>query len=512
MPIAPPAPLSRGRRIYLWVLIFVSGMSVMALELTASRVLAPHFGTSIFVWANVIGLIMVALSVGYLIGGRYAERRPELAILLRIVAAGAIAAAIIPAVVRPLASRVIDALGGHPGAVQVVVGSFVTLLLLFGLPIVLLGMTSPFAIRLLTLDRPQVGEAAGTVFAVSTLGSIVGTFAPAFFLVPTIGTRATLLLFAAILLGTVAVGMWGLRGALVGAALLALVPGLARAGVRPSARQLAEVESAYQFIEVTEDGPVRALRFEEGMTVQSEERSDSPLTNGYWDLLLPMPNLVPSPKPRVLILGLAVGTIAKGIVESRPAGAVSVVGVELDPAVVALGEKFFSLARLHDRIEVHVEDARAYLEHSTERVDMILLDVYANQRYIPPHLVTEEFFQLARAHLAPGGFLVANVNSPTTRSKLLQSFVKTLRQAFPLVEAIQVPKKWNFELVCSAEPLDWEGAGPRIPDSLQVVYNFARKHHVQLDDAEGQVFTDDRAPVELLTDSAVFDGSRAHAR
>ena len=490
----------------MWVLIFVSGMSVMALEITASRVMSPHFGSSIFVWANVIGIIMVALSVGYFVGGRLAERRPELNVLLRIVAAGALSAAIIPALVRPLATHVIDLLSGRAGAVQVIAGSFVTLLLLYGLPIVLLGMTSPFAIRLLTLDRPQVGEAAGGVFAVSTVGSILGTFVPAFVLVPTIGTRATLLIFAVLLLATVAFGFWGARGSAV-LVLLAGVPYVAHASIRPSAHQLAEVESPYQYVEVTEDGPVRALRFDEGLMVQSEERANSPLTGGYWDLLLPLPNLPRAEKPKVLILGLAAGTIARGMIESRPEGAISVTGVEIDPDVVALGERFFSLKRLAGRIDVHVEDARAFLARSAERYDLVLLDVYANQRYIPPHLVTREFFAEVKAHLAPGGALVANVNSPTTESKLLRSFVKTLRAEFTLVDAVHAPKHWNYELVCSSEPMDWDGAAARVPEALRPIVMFERDHRVLLDDTDGLLLTDDRAPVELLTDAAVYASS-----
>ena len=151
-----------------------------------------------------------------------------------------------------------------------------------------------------------------------------------------------------------------------------------------------------------------------------------------------------------------------------------------------------------------VEDARVYLVRSTERFDLILLDVYANESYVPPHLVTQEFFQTVKEHLAPGGVLVCNVNAPRNDSLLLTSFFKTLESVFPNVEALQREGTWNRELIASDGPLDWAGAASRMPASLQGVWQSALQMRTPADSRGGMLLTDDRAPVELLTDAQVF--------
>jgi spermidine synthase len=291
--------------------------------------------------------------------------------------------------------------------------------------------------------------------------------------------------------------------------VLALVPWLSHQRIHSSPSILEETETAYQYVQVVEDGPERSMRFDEGRTIQSEERSDGRLTNGYWDLVEAMPELAGVAHPRVLILGMAAGSVARGIVENRAPGSISVVGVEIDPKVIELGRKYFALGHLGANVEVHAEDARAFLEHSADRFDMVVLDVYANQRYIPPHLVTQEFFHRVKQRLTPGGFLVANVNSPTASSRLLQSFVRTIRSEFSVVESVAVPRRWNWELVASSAPLPWETAVGRVPEIFRPVLEYARTRRQSLDDHLGMVLTDDRAPVELLTDSAVYESSVA---
>ena len=446
------APLKVSRT-YIWVVSFVSGMCVMALEMTASRVVSPHFGTSISVWANVIGLILVALSVGYWFGGRWAERSPRLETLLKLLLAAAVLAGLIPFLAGPLAERFIDGLSGLNGVTLARVGSFLLIALLFFAPIMLLGVTSPFVIKLLSTDQ-RVGETAGQVFALSTVGSIIGTFVPAFWLVPTIGTRATVMLFASVLFAVVGVGLLGRRVGVVALLPLGLTFWVARMPVKGWPGQVAEAESAYQYIQITERAGLRAMRFDEGNMIQSQERASTPFTDGYWDALFVLPSLARAPKPKVLILGFAAGTAARGMLELRPEGALELTGVELDPEVLALGRRYFSVGRLEPRMTLVVEDARVFLTRSREQYDFILLDCYANQRYIPAHLVTQEFFTLVRAHLAPGGLLVANVNAPVPDSVLLHSFDRTLKSVFPEVERLDVPHRWNREILASTFTFD----------------------------------------------------------
>lgn len=495
------------KRTYLWVVAFVSGMCVMAIEMTASRLVAPYFGTSLFVWANVIGTIMAALAVGYWVGGKLAERSPKPDTLLFILLAASVLAMLIPFAVAPFSYIVITKLVVTSGAMLIAVGSFVVLLLLFVGPILLMGMTSPFLIKLLS-DHRGAGETAGGVFAISTVGSLVGTFAPAFFLVPTIGSRATVLLFAGILLVTVMIGLVGKR-AILALAIFLIVPWAAQVPVRASERSLAEVESPYQYIQILENKGARFLRFNEGMADQSVEYADSPYTGRYWDTVYPLPNLTKAEKPRVLILGLATGTIARGIIQTRPPGSVHVTGVEIDAQVVAFGRQFFSLASLpEDQLDIVIEDARTFLQRTDEKYDMILVDAYANQLYIPPHMATQEFFTLAKSRLNPGGILVANVNAPLTTSPLLTSIVKTVESVFQHVDLYHVPLSWNRVIVASEQKIDWEGARSRLPEELGPVFAQVRNERGDIDSSTGMILTDDRAPVELMTDAMIFDAYR----
>jgi predicted membrane-bound spermidine synthase len=187
-------------------------MCVMALEMTASRLIAPYFGTSLYVWGNVLSIILVALTLGYWVGGQWADRSPRPETLLRVLLVGSGLALLAPSVSMPLATFVLAHLGGMSGSTLVIGGSLVVLVLLFAAPIFFMGMTSPFVIRLLGNNEQQgAGETSGSVFALSTVGSIVGTFLPAFWLVPELGTRATIRLFSGILLALVSVGLVGFR-------------------------------------------------------------------------------------------------------------------------------------------------------------------------------------------------------------------------------------------------------------------------------------------------------------
>ncbi len=499
---APAMIQSGAARRYVWVVSFTSGMCVMALEMTASRVVSPHFGTSLSVWANVIGLILVALALGYWWGGRWAERSPELPTLLRILAAAAGLAALIPFLSGPLARGFVAAFAQANGSSVIRVGSFVVVALLFFAPVLLLGMSSPFVIKLLARDA--VGDTSGRVFALSTVGSLVGTFAPAFWLVPAIGTRATVWLFAGLLFAVVGFGLFGRRLGWLAVLPLLLLPLVSRLPIKPDPAQLAEAESEYQYVEVANEvGGYRSLKLDEGTMMQSRERADTPFTEGYWDALFLLPSLSPAPSPKVLILGFAVGTAARGMLETRAPGALDVTGVELDPKVLELGRRYFSIDRLlaGGHLKLAVDDARVFLERDGGRYDFILLDCYANQRYIPPHLVTREFFQLVRAHLAPGGVFVANANAPGPSSTLLRSLDRTLAEVFAHLERLDVPKKWNRELVASNTPLDWGGAGRRLPEGLRERWPEVLTWRVQAEGEGGLLLTDDRAPVELMIDA-----------
>ena len=322
------------RRAALAALVLGAGTGSLATEIAASRMLAPYFGSSTIVWANLIGIVLAGLALGYWLGGRLADRRPERRLLGLIVLAAALWVAMTPFVARPF----LDAAVGNldDASAGAVIGSFFAVLLLFAPAVVMLGMVSPFAIRLAITDVATAGAVAGRFYALSTFGSLLGTFVPALIAIPLVGTQRTLLGTAALLAlsASFLLGRKVLVLAVAIAALGALPPG----AVKAEAGLLHEEDSLYQFIQVVErDDGRRLLRLNEGVAVHSVWREDTVLTGGVWDAFLALPPLLDRPLRSVAILGNAAGTTARALGVFYPDARVD--GVELDPAVSRVGRK-----------------------------------------------------------------------------------------------------------------------------------------------------------------------------
>src|SRR5574341_2032530 len=246
-------------RKYLYFTVFVSGMTTLAAELSASRLIGNVFGTSNLVWASIIGLILIYLTLGYFLGGRWADRWPEAASMYRVLAWGAFTLGVVPYIATPVlrfAARAFEGLD-----VAVLLGSFVAVLILFSVPVTLLGTISPFAIRLSVDDPKRAGVTSGTIYAISTLGSFIGTFLPVLVTIPTVGTRLTFLLFSLILLTAALSGLWRFAGRpdflkyLWMPAVLILISIFASGGnLKNSTGQIYETESAYNYIQVQQIG------------------------------------------------------------------------------------------------------------------------------------------------------------------------------------------------------------------------------------------------------------------
>jgi spermidine synthase len=481
------------------VLVFAGGAGTLATEIAASRLLAPYFGSSTIVWANIIGLILVYLSVGYWLGGRVADRRPDPRLLGGMVVVAALLIAATPFVARPildLALRGLDAVD-----VGAVVGSFFAALALFAVPITLLGAVSPFAIRLALVDVGEAGTVAGRLYALSTVGSIVGTFLSAIVTIPLVGTQRTmlgaavlLLVGAALLLGS----RWQLLTVVV-AALLFVPAGT----IKPTPGLLHEAESPYQYVQVVErqDG-ARALRLNEGVAVHSLWRPGSVLTGGVWDMFLLVPPLVERPMERMLVIGNAGGTVARAYGELYPD--VRIDGVEIDPEVSEAGRRYLGLGD-NPNLSIVEADGRPYLELTDERYDVIVVDAY-HQPYIPFYLATAEFFRLARERLEPGGVLALNVATVPGDERLSRAIGTTVLAAFPQAWRWR-PLRFNelllaFDQAVAAEELRGR-AGDAPPEVAELVSLFRRG--VEPVEAEGRPLTDDRAPVEWLTDRMIID-------
>ena len=490
---AAPAAVGRVSRGALSALVFGAGTGSLAVEICASRLLAPYYGSSTIVWANLIGLVLASLALGYWLGGRLADRRPSPRLLGTLVLAAAVLVAAVPFVARPLLD--VTARGLDELSAGAVVGSFFGTLLLFAPPVLVLGMVAPFAIRLAIDDVGSAGAVAGRLYALSTAGSLLGTFLPALVTIPLVGTQRTLLGAAALLAASGAL-LLERRALLVAvgiAALLALPPG----AVKSTAGLLYEEESPYQYVQVVERAGVRKLYLNEGIAVHSVWRSDSVLTGGVWDAFLAVPLLLERPPRSLAILGNAGGTVARAFGVYYPH--VEIDGVEIDPAVTEAGRRYLGLDD-NARLRTHDADARPFLRASDRRYDLIFVDAY-HQPYVPFYLATREFFALARERLRPGGLIALNVATVPEDRRLVRALAGTLAREFPQVRVWPV-LRFNHIVVGLTRPV----RAPRVP-AQRVLRPLGRLLRTQLSapvPAARRPWTDDRAPVEWITDRMIL--------
>jgi spermidine synthase len=502
-------------RAYLSLAVFTAGMTTLAVEVSASRLLGNVFGTSNLVWANIIGLILVYLTAGYFIGGRWADRSPNPRTFYQLLAWAAFTAGLVPLAARPVLRFAAEAVANFDAAVMG--GSFFSVLILFSIPVTLLGCVSPFAIRLAIADPAQTGRVSGQMYAISTLGSIVGTFLPVLWLIPTLGTLRTFLLFAGLLLIVALFGLWRVSRS---RAVIALWMPLALGGLsafalsgylKPTEGLIYEAESEYNFIQVIQRGETRYLLLNEGQGIHSIYDPNQLETFGSWDYFLVGPyfNAAPHAPPDVkslALVGLAAGTISKQY--TAVYGPIPIDGIEIDPGIVEAGRVYFDMNE--PNLNVIVQDGRWALAHSAKRYSVIGVDAY-RLPYIPWHLATREFFEEARAHLADDGTLVINVGRTFTDRRLIDAMTGTLQSVFPSVYVVDVPDTFNSILFATVRPTRAENLqanlarmGDDVPPLLKSALARAIQN-LQPTPASRIVFTDDVAPVEQLTNSIVIN-------
>lgn len=494
----------------LQALVFIAGMTSLAAEMSASRLLEPYFGTSLFVWANIIGLILVYLSVGYYVGGRLADRYPRPQYLYSLTAVAAISLLLVPFIARPILRASLLAFSTY--SIGIFYGSLAGVILLFAIPITLLGCVSPFAIRLAVEKVEQAGNVAGSLYALSTVGSILGTFVSVFFFIPTFGTARTIISFAVMLLIISALGLgkrllWA--GVVAGIVMALLPPG----PIKSAPNMVYEHESPYNYIQVVHNGDEYDLLLNEGVAIHSIYHPGITLTRSYWDYVLVAPYFNPLHRAeqikRVAIVGLAAGTMAKEL--TTVYGPMPIDGVEIDPSIVAVGRRFFDMHEAN--IAVHETDGRYFMRTSPERYDLISLDAY-HTPYIPFHLTTAEFFHELYDHTTDDGVVVANVGRTDRDSRLVEVIARTMGEAYPSVYIINVPAPSGVEirnsLVIGSRTAGSLGQATATLRGLQKpllqgIATQAVANVVEQAKTPGLVFTDDHAPVEQLIDQMILD-------
>ncbi len=513
-----------NERRHSWLLqaiVFVGGMSSIGIELSASRLIAPYFGDSTFIWANLIGLTMLYLAIGYRLGGRVADRRPDPGLLFTLTALAGLAVAMIPVISKPILRVSMSAF--ETVSIGAFYGSLLTVLLLFAVPMTLFGFVSPFVIRLLVDDVSSTGQTAGGVYSLGTIGSIAGSFLPVLVLIPLVGTARTFYILAGLLVGLSLIGIWSLRGArqAAPAVLLALLVGtmiavLDDGTIKPPYRGelIYETESSYNYIQVLQEGDRTLLALNEGQAIHSIYDPTTLTTGGPWDYFTLGPlfaeNYDQAAVRSALIVGLAGGTAARELAVAYPG--IVIDGVEIDGTIADLGYEYFGLGDVPN-LTTHIEDGRWYLERTDGRYDIIAVDAY-HQPYIPFQLTTVEFFELVRDHLQPNGAAVINVGRTATDFRLIDVISSTMREVFPYVYAVDVERFHNTMLIGMMEPasIDAFRTHAAAAESGGLVEYIAGRAletgTIREGPAGGRVFTDDHAPIEFYTDLVILEAAR----
>jgi predicted membrane-bound spermidine synthase len=508
------------RNTLLYVTAFAGGLVSLGAELAASSLLRPHFGTANLVWAAIIGLILLYLTAGHLLGGRWADRAPRRSTLYRILAWAGFSVGLVPFAARPVLT--LAAPGLESFRFTLLAGSFVAVLLLFSIPITLLGCITPFVIRLCVKDIADSGRVSGRVYAVSTLGSFLGAFLPDLVLIPIIGTQNTFVLLSLVLLSVSGLGLvrssWS--PTLPHLALyiaLPLIIALLAVGLRGRpvkadgpGEVLYETESPYNYIQVVEQSNgCRQLLLNEGGGIHSLTCPNRLETPGPWDYFLIGPYFnAPPHRPEdvdnVALIGLAAGTTARQLTEVY--GPIPIDGVEIDPEIVRVGEEYFGMNQ--PNLTPIIADGRYFLARTEEVYSVIGVDAY-RLPYIPPHLTTVEFFQQARDHLTHDGVLVINVGRTAQDHRLVRAIVSTLLRVFPSAHVVEVPNSFNAIVVATVQPTKASYLMENLPglEHSAFLHTTARRavENLRPTQPSDVVFTDDRASIELMTNALLFD-------
>jgi spermidine synthase len=481
--------------LYIYVLAFFSGMCIMAVELCASRLMAPFFGTSNFVWTNIIGIIMIALSVGYFVGGRLADRKPRLHIILRLLMAASAFLLVLPFLSPPLVRWLASLMGSFDSSFSFIFfGSLSAITLLFSPPIVIMGMTSPFLIRIIARSG-HVGDSAGHIFGISTIGSVLGTFLPVLVFIPTVGTATTILFFAAALFVVTALGFASRRTAVlcVAAAVPFLFP---IPPMREIPGKVYSTESAYQYIVVFDRGPSRYLAYNDAVGFQTVANKTSVFTGLYYDYYSLLPELLETPPQSALIIGLGGGIIANQINYFYPEIAID--GVEIDPKVIEIARTYFALV---DTVKVFNQDGRIFVNLGKRKYDIVIVDAYTQQVYIPFHLTTVEFFSQVKRGLSSKGILAMNVSAARDDSPLIKSITNTLRLVFGHVYQLRIPNSVDHLVLASDKRIDFAFLGGVVGKGMQGMAQYSGQFFTESRyDNSYKPLTDDRAPIEQMVD------------
>lgn len=497
---------------FLSFFVCINGLSIMAIEMAASRYLAPYFGSSTIVWANIIGVIMGALAIGYFLGGKLADRFPEKHAFYISALVGSVVVAFIPllvdAAVLPIAGNVLHV------PFWEVVGSFLVAVFFFGIPIAFLAVLSPYSVRIANSEVAHVGSITGKLYAWGTIGSVLGVYVSTFLTIPYFGVRETIwgCAFMLFLLASIGIGFSYVKK-YVSVALLLFVGAIGTSLFVRSAhatlvqKVLVDKETLYQYVRVIENSEgARYMIFNEGGGIQSVYNPHKILTGFYYDyypLFQYDKALVAKKELSVLVIGYAGGTIGKLFHTMTASGTrLHIDGVEIDGEVSSLSKQYMGV-REDERI-LYTQDGRSFLqEHKEKQYDIIIVDAYTREQYIPPHLITKEFFQEISQHLNGEGMLLLNINAQHKDSPLLHATVATIQSALPAVDVYSVADSYNYIIRAGQNLQQWDVTGLS-QNFAELVQKIQVAHTPLAALGSVPIFTDNKNNVEQLTNADIW--------
>lgn len=501
---------SKTVHLVLGAICFIAGAAIMVIEISAFRLLAPVFGNTAYTWTALIGVILVAFSVGGFLGGWLADRKLAMDLIGWLLAGAAVLTFFIPALN--------EVFGDSLSNKGIIAGPVAISLLLFATPGVLLGAIAPASVRFYSLVNKDthVGAAAGTISMLGSLGSFVGTFLSGFYLLSNFGVKsiflgtATLLLILSAIAFFLAKNTWKQQLPVWMSGLFAAYFGFT-ANDKPADNVVWHRDSFYHRIEVSEsgDGANKQRFLHLDSTVEGGIRvADGSLVleyQSFWKLPLLRDGFE---MKRALFLGAGAFGMPCELSRMFPDAIVDV--VEIDPVVVEAGHKFFNLDK-HPKVVPHAADARSYVRKSDQKWNLIFGDAYNGVRSIPSQLASKEFFKQVHDHLAPSGVFLMNVITAVDgpKSELLAGMLATLREVFPHVSAFAVrgggSEAQNVILMASAEdwtPLITERTYGNGSWQSQLVQAYCPPNRLP---SGGQIFTDDLNPVDAVIARALLE-------
>lgn len=492
-------------KVFLYLTEFFAGMSVMAVELGASRLLAPYFSSSQIVWTIIIGTIMIAMALGNIYGGRSADRNPDPDRLYGRILIAAVWIAAIPVVGKYIVLGISALLIFTVSTNFLIWAAFAACMVIFVYPLFLLGTVTPSLAKYSVDSLEDSGKTVGMLGAFNTVGSIIGTFVPTFLSIPAVGTSVTFLIFAGILLILAVVyfasGRRGAVKSIAAAVFFALCCLLGRSdGFAFWETNLTyEGESIYNYLQVRENDRSVILSTNVLFGVQSMLMKDEGLTGMYYDYAMAAPLMTERDRPgdcNVLILGMGTGTYAHQCRSYY--GDMEIEGVEIDEKITALAHRYFELP---EDVPVTTYDGRAYLNAIDGKYDVIMVDAYQDIT-IPFQMSSVEFFTLVREHLNADGVMVVNMNMRgSSEGSINRYLADTIGSVFGEVYTVDVAGSTNRELFASDNPRMLENLAKHsksLSDDGLAAMMAVVSDDLTAYEPGSHIMTDDKAPVELL--------------